>query len=226
MTARLRELGRLAVDVMMAIVGVDWFWSIWLTAVVGVEMGMTVAIRPLAHAGTLGLAVYLAGAGLASAVYAVFYEVVARRPVRADAAAESRAAARPVARSAGESMIPGAIGLALTVLAIFLFIALARNDLVILVIGLPIVFITAPLFSLFAFGYTRGEPTIGSFAYRKMPWGLVAFVVLAVLVRLARDNHWMSGEGALRVSTVVIVAAGLALAINLYRNWSIRRRLG
>jgi hypothetical protein len=119
-------------------------------------------------------------------------------------------------------MIPGVVGLALATLGAFLLIALARRDLVILVVGLPVVLITAPLFALFAFGYTRGEPTIGSFAYRKMPWGLGAFLALTGFVLAARALHLADSDDAVSLSIIASVAAAAAFGFNFFRNWRVR----
>jgi hypothetical protein len=215
------ELVRALVDAFLSALSIDWFWSCWLMAVVGMEIGITKAIPNVAGAGPFGMAVYLCGAGLTSALYATTYELVARSYVD-QPGNKPKARARRSPPPPGETMIPGAIGLALAALGAFLFIARARRDLVILLVGLPVALITAPLFSLFAFGYTRGEPTIGSFGYRKMPWGLGAFLVLTVFVFTARTFHLMDGDGALSVSLIATVAAAAALGFNFFRNWRVR----
>jgi hypothetical protein len=217
------ELGRTLLEWFVSVLSIDWFWSVWLAAVVGVELAITKMIPSVVGSGSSALAVYLCGAGLTSALYATSYELIARGHIDRPAT-RRKVSARRCPPPPGETMIPGAVGLALATLGAFLFIALARNDMVVLLAGLPLVAITAPLFSLFAFGYTRGEPTIGSFAYRKMPFGLVLFLAIAVVVVVARNLHWMEGDGAVLVSSVAIPAAIVALAFNLYRNWSLRTR--
>jgi len=214
------ELGRAFVDALLSALSIDWFWSVWLMAVVAVEIGITRAVPNLAGAGAFAMAVYLCGAGLTSALYATSYELIARRYV-------DQPAARPKRRASsspppGETMIPGVVGLALATFGAFLFIALARRDLVILVVGLPVVLITAPLFALFAFGYTRGEPTIGSFAYRKMPWGLGAFLALTGFVLAARALHLADSDDAVSLSIITSVVAAAALGFNFFRNWRVR----
>jgi hypothetical protein len=215
------EIIRALVEAFVSALSIDWFWSCWLIAVIGVELGITKAIPNVAGSGAFAMAVYLCGAGLTSALYATSYELIARSYVD-QPGPRPKARARRSPPPPGETMIPGAIGLALATLGAFLFIALARRDLVILLVGLPVVLITAPLFSLFAFGYTRGEPTIGSFGYRKMPWGLGAFLGLTVFVFVARTLHLMDGDGALSVSFIAIVAAVAALGFNFFRNWRVR----
>jgi hypothetical protein len=215
------ELVRALVDALLSALSIDWFWSVWLMAVVGVEIGITRAVPNLAGAGAFAMAVYLCSAGLTSALYATSYELIARRYV-------DQPAARPKRRASsappppGETMIPGVVGLALATFGAFLFIALARRDLVILVVGLPVVLITAPLFALFAFGYTRGEPTIGSFAYRKMPWGLGAFLALTGFVLAARALHLADSDDDVSLSIITSVAAAAALGFNFFRNWRVR----
>jgi hypothetical protein len=215
------ELGRALADAFVSALSIDWFWSCWLIAVVGVEIGITKAVPNVAGAAAPAMAVYLCGAGLTSALYATSYELIARRYVD-QPGTRAKAGARRSPPPPGETMIPGAIGLALATLGAFLFIALARRDLVILLVGLPVALVTAPLFSLFAFGYTRGEPTIGSFGYRKMPWGLGVFLALTVFVFVARTLHLMDGDGALSISLIATVAAAAALGFNFFRNWRVR----
>jgi hypothetical protein len=216
------ELIRALVDAVLSALSIDWFWSVWLMAVVGVEIGITRAVPNLAGAGAYAMAVYLCGAGLTSALYATSYELIARRYVDQPAVQPKRRARSSSPPPPGETMIPGAVGLALATFGAFLFIALARRDLVILVVGLPVVLITAPLFALFAFGYTRGEPTIGSFAYRKMPWGLGAFLALAGFVLAARALHLTDSDDAVSLSIIAGVAAAAALGFNFFRNWRVR----
>ena len=80
------ELVRALVDALLSALSIDWFWSVWLMAVVGVEIGLTRAVPNLAGAGAFAMAVYLCAAGLTSALYATSYELVARRYVDQPAA--------------------------------------------------------------------------------------------------------------------------------------------
>jgi hypothetical protein len=107
--------------------------------------------------------------------------------------------------------------MALLTFAVFMDAAFVRRDPVIAFVGLPLVFVTAPFFAMFAFGYIRGQPDVGGFAYRTMPWGLVAFLVLSVLVLAGRQFGW-DLRGILVVLGVIGVAVlGVNVGINIQR---------
>ena len=72
---------------------------------------------------------------------------------------------------------------------------------------------------LFSFGYTRGEPTIGAFGYRVMPWGFAAFLVLAGAVLVERRFRILGSGNGLAVPLLIVVVAGLVCATSLYRAW-------
>lgn len=202
---------------MIAILSVDWFWSAWLAVVAIVELFVAILGLPnLAPSWLDPAPLYIGAAGLASVVYAIVYEFVAHPPV-GDRAAESQRRDNPQPVSTGESVIPAGIGMALLTFAVFMDAAFVKQDPVIAFVGLPLVFVTAPFFAMFTFGYIRGQPDVGGFAYRTMPWGLVAFLVLAVLVLAGRQFGW-DLRGILVVLGVIGVAVlGVNVGINIQR---------
>jgi hypothetical protein len=202
---------------MIALLGVDWFWSAWLAVVAIVELLVAILGLPdLAPSWLYPVPIYVAAAGVASIVYAIVYEFAAHPPV-GDRAAESQRRDNPQPVSTGESVIPAGIGNALVILAVFLDAAFFKGDPVIAFVGLPVVFVTAPFFALFAFGYIRGQPDVGGFAYRTMPWGLVGFLLLSGLVLAGRQLGW-DLRGILVVIGIIGVAVlGVNVGINIQR---------
>jgi len=202
---------------MIAILGVDWFWSGWLAVVAIVELLVAVLGLPdLAPRWLYPVPIYVGAAGVASIVYAIVYEFAAHPPV-GDRAAESQRRDNPQPVSTGESIIPAGIGNALVILAVFLDAAFSRSDPVIAFVSLPVVFVTAPFFAMFAFGYIRGQPDVGGFAYRTMPWGLAGFLLLSGLVLAGRQFGW-DLRGILVVIGIIGVAIiGVNIGINIQR---------
>jgi hypothetical protein len=202
---------------MMAVLAVDLFWSIWLTVVVVTELVLiALNVTNMLPSWLFAAPVYFGAAGAASAVYSVAYEFIAHPPARKwKADAQKRDVPEPV--STGESIIPGAFGTALLTFAVFLNVALYKAQPLIAIVGLPLVFVTAPLFAMFAFGYARGQPDVGGFAYRKMPLGLIGFVGLSLIVLgsdwLNLEPTWMLGV----VGVIALVGLGINLGINLQR---------
>ena len=202
---------------MIAILGIDWFWSLWLAVVALVELILALLGLPDLVPSWLSPApLYIGAAGVTSVVYAIAYEFVAHPPVGAEAAAAQRRD-KPQPASTGESIIPAGIGLALVTFAVFLDAAIVREDPVIAFVGLPMVVVTAPFYAMFTFGYIRGQPDVGGFAYRTMPWGLAAFLVLSILVLTGRQLGW-DLRGILVVIGIIGVAVlGVNVGINIQR---------
>ena len=201
------------------ILDLDQFWWLWATTVVGVTVGLRVfGGGPFAPAaGFAAIPLFLGGIGLTSIVYALVIELLLHREVVEPTDDDCTPPRVRSMRPRGEAMIPAALGLALTVFSIFLGLAIARRELTILVVGLPLVLVFAPTFVLFAFGYWRGEPTVGAFGYRAMPWGFGAFVALAILVLVGRKiGAPMAGDGLL-LPSVIAVIVGLAFLASFYR---------
>src|SRR4029079_7650122 len=178
---------------MIAILGIDWFWSGWLAVVAIVELLVAVLGLPdLAPPWLYPVPIYVGAAGVASVAHALLLQIGAHPPGRGpaahahrrvgDRAAKARRRDDPQPVSTGESMIPAGIGNALVILAVFLDAAYFRGDPVIAFVGLPVVFVTAPFFAMFACADIRGQPYVGGFAYRMMPWGLAGFLILSTLV--------------------------------------------
>jgi hypothetical protein len=111
---------------MIAILGIDWFWSGWLAVVAIVELLVAILRLPdLAPQWLYPVPIYVGAAGVASIVYAIVYEIAAHPPV-GDRAAKAQRRDDPQPVSTGESMIPAGIGNALVILAVFLDAAIGR----------------------------------------------------------------------------------------------------
>jgi hypothetical protein len=198
----------------MSVLGIGFFWTVWLLIVLVSQ----VLVAALNWPSTFGLEdhpvpVYLAVGGVASIIWATVYELVFRQPVPSSSVPDGKSRT-----STGESIIPAAVGLSALVLAPFLAIALEQGQPAVLVVSLPLVLWTAPLFPLFSFGYTRGQPDIGGFAYRKMPFGLIASAALAGGIWLMQQLGWWT-EGIIGSALVLILVAfvGVNLGINLQK---------
>jgi hypothetical protein len=201
----------------IAVLGVDWFWSLWLAVVALVEVILAVTGLPnLGPAWLSPAPAYIVSAGVTSVVYAVVYEFVAHPPV-SKALADAQRRDKPQPASTGESIIPAGIGLALVTFAVFLDAAIFKQDPVIAFVGLPLVVITAPFFAMFTFGYIRGQPDVGGFAYRTMPWGLAAFLVLTILLLAARQFGWDLRGILVALGVVGVGVLGVNVGINIQR---------
>jgi hypothetical protein len=187
--SRIRDWRSTLGSIARTILDIDQFWWTWFAAAVGT----VVVLRLLGgrnfepEAGIAAVPFFLAGIGSVSILYAVAVEMRPRRNGRPPPPIECGPSSTSTTRSRGESMIPGAVGLALAVLSIFLHLAIARSELTILVVGLPLVLVFSPAFALFAFGYLRGEATLGAYGYRTMPFAFGAFAGLAGIVLLVRS---------------------------------------
>jgi hypothetical protein len=206
----------------IAILSIDWFWTCWLAVIVIVDLFVAIlGVPALVPVWVYPLPLYVAAAGLASIVYAVVYDVFAHPPVGRQAA-EAQLRDSPEPASTGESIIPAGIGNGLVIVAVFMNGAFYMKDPVIAFVGLPLVFLTGPLFAMFAFGYIRGQPDVGGFAYRTMPYGLAAFIGLTLFVLGAR---WLGVEA--RVILIAVGAIGVALfAVNVVLNIERRESSG
>jgi hypothetical protein len=202
---------------MMAILGVDWFWSVWLAAVVSAEvLAVYLNLPRLAPSWLYEFPLYIGLAGLTSLVYAIGHEVIAHPPVGKEVA-KAQERDRPKPASTGESMVPAGAGLALLTFAIFLDGAIYRGDPLVAVVGLPLVFVTAPFFAMFTFGYVRGQPDVGGFAYRKMPFGLAGFLGASGLVLVSRWQGWDPSWVLYLAAVIGIISLGINLGINWQR---------
>lgn len=202
---------------MIAILGVDWFWSAWFAVVAIVELLVAVLRLPdLAPPWLYPVPIYVGAAGVASIAYAIVYEIVAHPPA-GDRAARAQRRDSPEPVSTGESIIPAGIGNALVILAVFVDAAYFKGDPVIAFVGLPVVFVTAPFFAMFAFGYIRGQPDVGGFAYRTMPWGFAGFLVLAVLVLAGRQFGWDLRGVLVALGVIGVALLGVNIGINIQR---------
>jgi hypothetical protein len=165
------------------ILDIDQFWWIWFSA------------------GIAAIPFFLAGIGVISIVYAVWVEL---RPPDRDAdlplTIDCPPSTSPSVRARGESMIPGAVGLALLLFSLFLGLSIERHELTILVVGLPLVLGFAPAFVLFAFGYRAMPIAFGTFL------GLAGVVLLGRLSGLTR-----AGDGLLFPLLVGAIVALLYL---------------
>lgn len=200
------------------LVDIDLFWWVWLTAVVGTTLGLRLLGGPFApEAGFGAIPFFLVGIAAISIVYSLLLESqrAADPPVTIDCMPARSTAVRP----RGEAMLPAAVGLALFVFAVFLHLSITRRELTILVVGLPLVLVVAPMFVLFAFGYWRGEPTIGAFGYRAMPWGFAAFAALAVAVLIGRRLGVPMLGGGLAFPLFVGAVVLLGCLASFYRAW-------
>ena len=198
----------------LSVLGIGFFWTVWLLFVLVSQ----VLVASLNWTSTFGLAdhpvpVYLAAGGVASVIWAAVYELLFRQEVPSSAAPDDKPRT-----STGESIIPAAVGLAAIVLAPFLAIALEEKQPAVVIVALPLVLWTAPLFPLFSFGYTRGQPDIGGFAYRKMPLGLIVSGVLAGAIWGMQQLGWWT-EGIIGTALILALVAflGVNLGINLQK---------
>lgn len=214
-----------AASIVGRILDIGPFWWVWLTAVVGVTVGLRLLGGIFApETGIAAIPAFLMGIGATSIVYSLLLEFSPRRAVKAPLTIDCLPSEPPSVRPSGESMIPGAAGLALVVFSIFLHLAIARRELTILVVGLPLALVVAPTFVLFAYGYWRGVPTIGAFGYRAMPWGFAVFLLLAIAVLVGRRfGVPMAGEG-LGVPLGIGAIVALGCVASFYRAW--RRATG
>lgn len=218
--SRIQGIWSTVASVVGRILDVGPFWWVWLTAAVGTTVTLRLLGGVFAPAtGFAAVPFFVVGIGVISVVYSLLLEFWPRRGTTVPPTIDCLPVTSPTARPRGESMIPGAAGLALIVFSIFLHLSITRRELTILVVGLPLVLVFAPTFVLFAYGYWRGEPTIGAFGYRAMPLGFAVFVALAAAVLLGRRfGVPMAGDG-LAFPLAIGAIVGLLCLASFYRAW-------
>ena len=169
--------------------GIHPVWSIWLATVVAACVLLRVAGGP-ATADLVAAPLYLIVGGVISFVYALALNRRWKDPA--------------LQRFAYDFVIvPAILGLVAASFGGILYGAILAGDPAIVTVGLPVIFLAAPSFGLFAIGYTRGDPSVGAVGYKWMVYGLGAFAFLAIGLLAGRALGAMRWWDGLFVPVVV-----------------------